>query len=184
MKNILPSFLLVLLVACGGPGSRLPPLPETQSSDYRFGVGDQIRLISFDDQRLSGEFRVNDTGSLSLPLIGSVQAAGRTQQELQASIVNTMRTAGLFQRPSIAVEVVNYRPIFVLGQVSRPGQYPYQPGMTVLTAVAIAGGFTYRAEEDVVSVTRNTGSSAIEGRAERSTLVQPGDVINVFERRF
>ncbi len=182
--NILVGLLLTYLAACGSPGSNLPPIPENASSTYRFGAGDQVRLITFDEPRLSGDFRVTDTGYLSLPLIGSVRAEGRTPEELQTGIVQAMRTANLFQRPSVAVEVVNYRPIFVLGQVSHPGQFPYQPGMTVLTAVAVAGGFTYRAVEDTVSITRKEGDTAHEGRATRSTTVLPGDVINVFERRF
>ena len=80
--------------------------------------------------------------------------------------------------------MVAYRPIFVLGEVSKPGQYPYQPGMTVLTAVAIAGGFTYRAIEDSFSVVRTVGGKAVEGQGLRQTFVQPGDVITVYERHF
>lgn len=95
-----------------------------------------------------------------------------------------MRRKGLFRDPSVAVEVQTYRPIFVLGMVERGGQYPYQPGMTVLSAVAVAGGFNYRAVQDYVSITRiGADGEAEEYRAPRAALVRPGDVITVFERR-
>ena len=90
----------------------------------------------------------------------------------------------MLRSPSVSAEVITYRPIFVLGEVSKPGQYPYQPGMTVVTAAAVAGGFTYRAVQGYASVVRNPGTGAIEGKASRQTLIQPGDVITVFERRF
>jgi polysaccharide biosynthesis/export protein len=92
--------------------------------------------------------------------------------------------AQLIRAPSVAVEVTVYRPIFVLGEVNHPGQYPYQPGMTVVTAVAVAGGFTYRAVEDRASIVRSVDGKAVEERAERQTYVEPGDVITIYERRF
>ena len=84
----------------------------------------------------------------------------------------------------MAVEVTSYRPVFILGEVARPGQYPFQPGMTVMTAAAVGGGFTYRAVDHVFSIVRTENGTAVEGRAGRQTLVQPGDVITVYERRF
>ena len=98
--------------------------------------------------------------------------------------------ADILRNPSVSVEVIAYRPIFVLGEVNKPGQYPYQPGMTVVTAAAVAGGFTYRAVQSYASIVRTMPAdksgpmTAIEGTAERQTLVQPGDVITIFERRF
>ena len=90
----------------------------------------------------------------------------------------------LVRNPSVAVEIIAYRPIYVLGEVNKPGQYPYQPGMTVVTAVAVAGGFTYRAVQSYASVVRTSDGAAMEGRATRQDFVRPGDVITVFERRF
>lgn len=178
-------FAAVLsLSGCGNPASDLPPLEQGQQTEYRLGTGDTVRVITFDDARLSGEFRVNDAGRLSLPLVGAIPAAGHSPRAVESAIAEAMRRANLFRNPSVAVEVITYRPIFVLGQVERPGQFPYQPGMTVLTAIAVAGGFTYRAYEDEVSVTRTTDGVATESRAARAALLQPGDVITVFERRF
>ena len=95
-----------------------------------------------------------------------------------------LKRASLVRNPSVAVEVIAYRPIYVLGEVNKPGQYPYHPGMTVVTAVAVAGGFTYRAVESYASVVRTTDGRAVEARAARQAYVLPGDVITVFERRF
>lgn len=185
--RLLPLLALTCLLAlgsCGNPADNLPPLAEGPATEYRLGAGDSVRVITFDEPRLSGEFRVSDAGSISMPLVGLVPAAGRTPRELEAGIVEAMRSASLFRNPSVAVEVSAYRPVFVLGQVERPGQFAFQPGMTVLTAVAIAGGFTYRAFQDEVSVTRTTNGAATEARAARAAFLQPGDVVTVFERRF
>ena len=95
-----------------------------------------------------------------------------------------MLKAQLIRDPSVSVEVSAYRPIFVLGEVNHPGQFPYQPGMTVVTAAAVAGGFTYRAVEDRASIVRSIDGKAVEGRATRETYVRPGDVITIYERRF
>jgi polysaccharide export outer membrane protein len=174
----------LLLAACASPGSGLPKLAETGRTEYRLGSGDTLRLLVFNDQRLSGEFRVNDNGTLAVPLLGSIPAAGKTVRELEASISSELQRQGLVRNAAASVEVINYRPFFILGEVERPGQYAFQPGMTVLTAVAIGGGFTYRAERDYASITRVDGTEAREARAERQSFVQPGDVITVFERRF
>jgi polysaccharide export outer membrane protein len=144
-----------------------------------------VRVTVFNDPRLTGEFRVTDTGSLALPLVGTVPAAGRTTAETERAVEAIMTERGLFTQPQVAVEVLTYRPVFVLGMVERGGQTPYQPGMTVLSAVAVMGGFNYRAVTDYVAVTRiGEDGRAQEYRAERNALLRPGDVVNAFERRF
>jgi polysaccharide export outer membrane protein len=167
-----------------GLGPDLPPIPETAPGAYHLGPGDQVRIITLSEDRLTGEFRVNDSGALALPLLGTVPAAGLTTAELEQTLTESLVKAQLILDPSVSVEVLSYRPIFVLGEVNKPGQYPYQPGMTVVTAVAVAGGFTYRAVEDRASIVRSIDAKAVEGRAERQTYVQPGDVITIPERRF
>ena len=187
VSGLLATSLLLgalALAACSGPSSSLPKLPTADAATYRLGPGDQVRLITFQDEQLTGEFRVNDNGTLALPLLGSVQAAGLTTSELATAVAQELEKRNLFKDPSVSVEVVNYRPIFILGEVNRPGQYPYQPGMTVVSAVAIAGGFTYRAVEDQVSIVRNSAGKSVEGRAGRETTLRPGDVITVYERSF
>lgn len=191
MRRILRGVLAISLLigvsglsACSAPGSDLPPVPTADTSAYRLGAGDQVRIITFSDEQLTGEFRVADSGNIALPLLGSVKAAGLTPAQLEGEVANALRQRNLYKDPSVAVEVIAYRPVFILGEVNRPGQYPYQPGMTVVTAVAIAGGYTYRAVQDDASIVRTVDGKAIEGRAERETYVRPGDVITVFERTF
>ncbi len=176
---------LAAVAGCSAPGSDLPRLEEAARTEYRLGASDQVRVTVFNDPRLTGDFRVSDAGTLALPLIGTVRAAGRTTPEVERAIESEMKTKNLFRDPNVAVEVLNYRPIFVLGMVERGGQFPYQPGMTALTAVAVAGGFNYRAIRDYVSITRiGRDNKPMEFRAARESLVQPGDVVTVFERRF
>lgn len=174
----------VALVGCAAPGGGLPPLPPVRTGRYVLGPGDTVRIITFGAEQLTGEFTVSDSGDVAVPLLGQIHAAGLTAQQLQKTMTAGLIRTGMFRQPSVAVEVARYRPVFILGEVKKPGQYAYQPGMTVLTAVAIAGGFTYRAIEDVFSIIRTVDAKPIEGRATRQTLLQPGDVINVYERHF
>jgi polysaccharide biosynthesis/export protein len=115
-----------------------------------------------------------------MSLIGQVNVQGLTVQELQQKLVERLKQRAL-KAPDVAIQVTEYRPFFILGEVKNPGSYAYVPNMTVLAAVAMAGGFTFRAAEDSISVTRAPNG---EARASRSDLLQPGDVVNVFERHF
>jgi len=177
---------LLFCVAMAGcaPGRGLPDLPSVTKDEYRLGTGDVIRLITVGDDTLTGEFRVSDSGKIALPLLGEVRASGMTPDGLAVRIRDALVKGNLYMAPSVSVEITAYRPIFVLGEVSKPGQYPYQPGMTVVTAAAVAGGFTYRAYVNYASVVRTEGDVAIEGKATRQTFIQPGDVITIFERKF
>jgi polysaccharide export outer membrane protein len=183
LRPFLPLLLCLFAAACD-PGRGMPDLPTATSGAYRLGPGDVVRLITFGEDSLTGEFRVSDSGTIALPLIGSVPASGLSPDALATQVSQTLVHANILRTPSVSAEVAVYRPIFVLGEVSKPGQYPYQPGMTVVTAAAVAGGFTYRAIESYASVVRTQEGVAIEGKATRQTFIQPGDVITVFERRF
>ena len=180
------AMLLPCLAAsgCSGPPSGLQPIPSVNPGVYTLGPGDEVRIITFGEQQLTGEFRVDASGEIALPLVGNVHAAGLTPRELDHAVAETLSKSKLYRNPSVSVEVINYRPIFILGEVSRPGQYPYQPGMTVVTAVAVSGGFTYRAVTGRFSIVRTIGNRSLEGVALRETPVQPGDVVTVYERIF
>ncbi|MES2712666.1 MAG: polysaccharide biosynthesis/export family protein [Pseudomonadota bacterium] len=180
-------LLSATLAGCVAPGAGLPPLPEAGARGaYRLGAEDQVRVTVFDDTRLSGAYRIGEDGEISVPLVGRVRAAGMSPQELETRLVREFRQRQLITTPAVAVEVQTYRPIFVLGLVERGGQFPYQPGMTVLAAVSLAGGFNFRAVQDRVTVTRASpdGRSAQEYRAPRDAVLLPGDVVTVLERRF
>jgi polysaccharide biosynthesis/export protein len=184
VRRLMPLFLLGSLLPGCAPGRDLPPLPPSSAQEYRLGPGDIVRVITYGEDPLTGEFRVNEQGAVALPLAGSVKAAGRTPHELEVAVATALKKGDILRKPSVSVEVATWRPIYVLGEVNKPGQYPYQPGMTVVSAAAVAGGFTYRAIEDYASVVRMTGGDSVEGKASRQALVQPGDVITVFERKF
>ena len=185
LRRALPILLLLLAWGCA-PGGDLRSLPDYTNKSYQLGAGDQLRIITYGEDQLTGEFRVDDQGNIALPLLGSVPVGGLSPEGLADKLAGELRRRNLLQDPSVSVEVLAYRPIFVLGEVAKPGQYPYQPGMTMLTAVAVAGGFTYRAVEDYAADVRTTDtrSAAVEGRITPRTLVAPGDVIKVYERRF
>ena len=184
MRRLLLGIGLCAAVAGCSPGRNLPPVPEYQATGYRLGGGDQVRIITFGEDQLTGEFRVDDQGRIAVPLLGSVRAAGLTPQQLEAELAQKLKAGKLLRDPRLSVEVLAYRLVFVLGEVAKPGQYPYQPGMSVLTAVAVAGGFTYRGVQDYAEVIRTADGKSMDGIAQPSSFVAPGDVVRVFERRF
>jgi polysaccharide biosynthesis/export protein len=176
-------FAALLLTACSRVKD-LPPLPDNPDAAYRLGVGDQVRLLTFGEESLSDVFRVNDAGNIALPLLGQTRARGLTTENLSQNISAELSRRGLIRDASVAIEITEYRPVFILGEVNRPGQYPYQPGMTVLSVSAIAGGFTYRAVQDQAAVVRLVEDHPIEGRANPLTVLRPGDVVTIYERLF
>ena len=180
------SFALAAMLALAGcaEGANLSPLPNETSESYNLGPGDEIRVITAGEDQLSGDFHVSDAGNIALPMLGSVKAAGMTTSALGEEIAKDAQSQQILKDPSVSVEVTNYRPIFVLGEVSKPGQYPYQPGMTTLTAVSVAGGFTYRAVESYASVVRDENGHSVEGKVKRQSFLRPGDVLTIFERHF
>jgi polysaccharide biosynthesis/export protein len=181
--SAIPVAACLMLSACE-PGSSLPPLPETTVAPYTLGPGETVRVVVFGQTQLTGEFAVNDRGNISVPLLGDIPASNETTDELARAISAQLQDKKILLNPSVSVEVVRYRPVFILGEVVKPGQYPYEPGMTALTLVAIAGGFTYRAQTGYVSVLRKSDGHAVEGKAPRGEEIQPGDVVTVFERYF
>jgi polysaccharide export outer membrane protein len=175
------AVVAVLLLA--GCGPTLPPLQPMAEGPYRLDAGDQVRVIVFGQKDLSERFSVNDSGQISLPLVGPLTVRGLTVQELEDALVDRFAD-GLIASPSVSVQVETFRPFYILGEVRNPGQYKYNSRMSVLTAVAIAGGFTYRARTDTASITRNVDGRKIEGRATHTADVAPGDVIVIDERFF
>lgn len=161
--------------------SAVPPM--TAKSVYRLGQGDQIRIIVFDEPTLSGDFRVDDAGYVSLPLIGGVKATGLTLRELEDSITARLKD-GYIRDPRVSAEVANFRPFYIYGEVAKGGEYPYVAGMHVLKAIALAGGYTYRANKKKVLITRSGSNETLKLPATDQTLVLPGDVIRVPEKYF
>ncbi|TFW12271.1 polysaccharide export protein [Brevundimonas intermedia] len=156
--------------------------PQTVS-DYRLASADKVRIDVFGEEALSGEFVVNAEGKVALPLIGEIPAAGLTVAQLQDAVAQTLRQ-GYLNQPRVTAHVMTYRPIYILGEVNRPGEYPYVPDLTALNAVATAQGFTYRANTRRIFV-RRAGSQTEEPQPlTADTRVSPGDTLRIGERYF
>jgi polysaccharide export outer membrane protein len=184
--------LAVMLAACVGLLFCLVPQRSAAAEDeaavrlvpeYHLGSGDKIRVITFGEEALTGEFFVGGSGKVSLPLVGEVQAAGLTVPQIQQEIQDALKQ-GYLKDPRVSVEVLNYRPFYILGEVTKPGEYPYTNGLTVLNAVATANGFTYRANKTRVYIKRADTPKEQEYPLTAMTPVAPGDTIRIGERFF
>lgn len=149
---------------------------------YRLGPGDKLRVNVYNEPSLSGEFEIDGSGVVSLPLIGEVTARDLSVREFEQRVTEALQGDYLVS-PQVSVDVTNYRPFYIIGEVNNPGTYSYVDGMTVMNAVAMAGGFTYRARESRAEIKRQ-GQSEIDRDAAPSTPVMPGDVITIPERFF
>ncbi|HZO46564.1 MAG TPA: polysaccharide biosynthesis/export family protein [Xanthobacteraceae bacterium] len=161
------------------------PVVASPAPSYGLDTGDKLRIVVFGQEGLSNSYFVDAAGQVTIPLIGAVSARGLTTQQLARAVAAKLR-AGFIREPHVAIEVETYRPFFILGEVTQPGQYPYVPNMTVETAVAIAGGFTPRAYRYDVKIDRQTAGATVRGRSSVPLLtqVQPGDTIVIKERWF
>jgi polysaccharide biosynthesis/export protein len=180
--GIIWAALAVIFCLAGcSPGRNLPLLPpNVDVSNYRLGAGDRIGIKVLGADELSGPYLVQSDGTIRMLLIGSVPAAGLTTQQLEQEISERLRAGKYLTNPRTSVSVTTYRPFYILGEVARPGDYPYASGMRVLSAVAAAQGYTYRANEDFVIIVRNGQLR----RADVLTSIQPDDIIRVPERYF
>jgi len=181
-RAVISALSILALWSCVGPPD-LPPIEDATAGIYRLDTGDQLRVIVYGDDRLTGDYAVDDAGTISMPLIEHVKARGQTTVELESSIEDRL-AQGFLQAPSVAVQVQVARPYFVLGEVKQPGQYLSKSDMTVNAAVAAAGGFTYRANVDTMTITRQSGGNVVKGTADGDTKILPGDVVYVYERIF
>jgi protein involved in polysaccharide export with SLBB domain len=151
--------------------------------ELRLAAGDKVRVIVFGEDRLSGEYVIDNSGGLSLPLAGTIQAAGLTKVELEQSLTKKLRGSYL-RDPKVTVDVTSFRPFYVLGEVSHPGEFSYRSGLNVLSAIAIAGGATYRASTSKVLIQRSGTTEMTEYPQATTVLIMPGDVVRVPERFF
>jgi polysaccharide export outer membrane protein len=159
------------------------PVPVRYDTAYRLDAGDRLRVVVYGQEGLTNTYAIDAVGSITMPLIGSVPARGRTPAGLAADIAAKLRN-GFIREPSVAVEIEAYRPFFILGEVAAPGQYPYVPNMTVESAVAIAGGFSPRALRGRVTITHTDPSGSMRTVVPLGTALSPGDTVLVGERWF
>lgn len=187
IKNTIPFIsvvfvgLLSFLCAVAPAGSEEKPqdLLETM---YTLGSGDRIKITVFGEDDLSGEFSVDGSGNISFPLIGEISVRGLSLRDLEQLLVLELAKGYLID-PKVMLEVLNYRPFYILGEVKSPGKYEYISGITLHNAVAMAGGYTHRARRNRAEITRTNPEKVIQD-ADHSTLILPGDIINIRERFF
>jgi protein involved in polysaccharide export with SLBB domain len=146
--------------------------------DYRLGTGDKVHVTVYNEDDLSGEFQVDGTGYVRLPLIGQVKAAGRTAHQLEGDVALAMED-GYLKNPRVNVEVTTYRPFYIIGQVNRPGQYAYVSNMSALDAIGLAGGFTEHAVESTVHIRHEGENQERDVAPDESVRIRPGDVVRV-----
>jgi len=151
--------------------------------NYRLGSGDKLKVTVYGEDDLSGEVVVDGNGQVQLPLVGQVKAAGLTVHEFVAEVQSALGTKYL-RDPKVSVQIENYRPFYIIGEVNKPGEYPYESGLNVLGAVALAGGYTYRADDSDVYIRRNGQTKEESLPASASTRIFPGDIVRIAERIF
>jgi polysaccharide export outer membrane protein len=165
------------------PIAAAPLAMAPEEVPYTLDSGDRLRIVVFGQDGLSAIYAVGASGSITMPLIGAVPARGATPASLSQTIAERLRQ-GYIREPHVAVEIESYRPFFILGEVTTPGQYAYVPNMSVENAIAIAGGFTPRAQRKTVTLSRNIDGAVARGPVPVITAVRPGDTIIVQERWF
>ena len=190
--RVVASLLLAsILGACAGLGTASAPMAGSVDSyaatdstaDLRLAAGDKLRITVFGEDKLSGEYQIDNAGFVSLPLAGTIQAAGLTKPQLEESLTNKLKGEYL-RNPRITVDVINFRPFYVLGEVQKPGEYQFRSGLNVLSAIAIAGGATYRASTSKILIQRAGTSEMQEYPQSPTVLIMPGDVVRLPERFF
>ena len=184
MRRWINAFCLAIVVAVAGCAPRPNGYADFKADvPYTLASGDRLRVIVFGQDAISNTYAVNSSGNLSMPLIGLVRAQGLTTVALERSVESKLRD-GFIREPKVSIEVDAYRPFFVLGEVTTAGQYPYIAGMTAETAIAVAGGFSPRANKNEVDLTRVVDGHPVTASVPVDQPVKPGDTLFVRERFF
>lgn len=190
VQLIFCALCLGLATACQSTVTTTTPAgaPDASASpaydgDYRLGPADQLRVTVFGHDDLSNQYTVASNGTISFPLIGDVDAAGLTVAEFQR-LTEQRLSEGYLKSPRVTAEIMTFRPFYILGEVSRAGEYPYTNRLTVLNAIATAGGFSHRANRKVIAIKGFNDTEERRVELTPTTYVQPGDTIRVLERFF
>jgi polysaccharide biosynthesis/export protein len=176
----------VLSAACAAGGAGLPPVQSDNASsqDYRLGAGDRIKIFVYGLDPINNEYSIGDDGTITLPFVQTIRVSGRTLTEVQHEIEGKLSAQQILRNPVVNIQHVALRPFYIMGEVQKPGEYAFRPGTTVMSAVAMAGGFTYRASKSKVLITRMINGHPVTGSARQNDIIMPGDRITVSERWF
>jgi protein involved in polysaccharide export with SLBB domain len=191
LYGTLVASLLLAVVGCastktasiGETPSAFAPTATELPILLPLAAGDKVRVTVYGEDRISGEYQIDPDGMIALPLAGTVKAAGLTKPGLEAALAEKL-TGKYLKNPKVTVDIVNFRPFYVLGEVQKPGEYPFRSGLNVLSAIAIAGGTTYRANTSKVYIQRFGSTDLAEFVQSPTISVMPGDVVRVPERYF
>ena len=182
-----PQYIAPRAVPQVGPYAAAPygyaSAPANDQQTYTLDSGDKLRVVVFGQDGITNSYTVDAGGNVNLPLIGIVPARGHGTQQLSKLIAERLKQ-GYVREPHVSVEIETYRPFFILGEVTNPGQYPYVANMTAETAIAIAGGFAPRASKGKVELTRNAPGQQMHGDVPLGFPLRPGDTVMVKERWF
>jgi protein involved in polysaccharide export with SLBB domain len=181
---LLLCLLPAALLGCVSSGTkRMEAQLSPTSGGSGLKAGDRLRVTVYGEDRLTGEYEVSETGDVSLPLVGRLSATDQTQEQFQASLTAALRKAYL-KDPHVTVATLSVRPFYILGEVEKPGEYPYRSGLDIWRAMAVAGGQTYRASGSTVAIQRAGESEFHDYQLASDVAVGPGDVVRVPERWF
>lgn len=187
-RLIVASMALVLgaqmTAGCGSKLSGLRPIEVATPEGTRVESGDRLRIVVADLKDLNADYVVDESGVVAIPVIKDVRVQGLTYREVEVAIEDTLRRQQILKNPKVSVQPLDLRPLYILGEVNKPGEYPYRQGMTVFSAISVAGGYTYRAKSGKVSITRIVNGKPVTGKASENSPVLPGDRILVIERWF
>ena len=190
IRHILRLVSLLLLAglasACGPSLAGLHPLPTADSDLYRLAVGDELRILvpGLTSDLPNQTFVVNDQGEVTLPLAGPVPVAGNTISQLEANVATLLVQRQILVSPTVSIQPVRLRPIYILGEVRNPGEYPFRPNMIAINAISLAGGYTFRANQRKLAIIRQIEGRMVTSVAIETTPIQPGDTLRVVERAF
>lgn len=183
-------MLLAALAVAACAGGAMPSVAQSAAladpdAEYRLSAGDKVRVIVFGEETLTGDYVITSGGNLTFPLVGNLAATDKTVEQLQVAVAAALND-GYVNNPRISIQVVSFRPFYILGEVNRPGEYPVSTGLTLEQAVASAGGFTYRANTKRAFLKRSseTQERPIAVRGAAPVIVRAGDTIRILERRF
>jgi polysaccharide biosynthesis/export protein len=180
----LPLLTVALMLPLAGCTTTRPAtyLVDTKGP-YQLDTGDAVKVTVYGDAELSDTYRVDDSGAIAFPLVGPVQVRGRTTNMAAANLAAALAN-GYMRNPDVAVEVAEYRPFFIQGEITNSGQFPYVYGMTVRSAISVSGGFTDTADRSQAVVYRRQGNEMVKGSVGLDFPIFPGDTIVIPERWF
>ncbi len=187
LKCLLTAAILAgssMVAGCAPATSGLSAIPATDTAEFRLEPGDKIKVQIPDLVGADGEYSVDQSGIISLPLVEEVKISGLTLREAERAVEKALLDKRILVRPNVTIQAASLRPIYILGEVGKPGEYEYREGLTVFSIISLAGGYTYRADTMSMVITRTVDGRKVTGKASENTIVMPGDQIRIVEKWF